>query len=1003
MVQVLDRVSLGALYAVLLWAPLASGAHRGWSLALAQLLTLLGLLLWVLRMIAARRLEWRRTALDLPMALLVLLVLLQLAMGNRPLAAWALAPPAPDPELPVDLPIPLFSLGTVSPVQTARSLLLFLTYAGVYFLVVNLVRRRDQMERLVQVLLALGTLLAFLGLLDYLTAEAWLIRWREEGVAGRLSGTFVNPDHFAAWLVMLVCLGLGYLAGRSPRSERDLSLRSLLASRQGREQAVRRYLPFIGVCVMVLALVFTLSRGGVLSLLVALVAFLALLGAHARARWSLVVVGALLAVALGAGVWIGLAPLLDRVWQANYASRWIQSLTSLPMLRAFPLLGVGFGAYKDIYFRFQPPELQPGKVYFPYAHNDLLQIAVELGLIGTALALFAAWRVGRDLLGAHLLGRGGCPVGGGEGEGARRSDPFSVGLAAGALAALLALCLHSAFDFGARIPANGILAAACLGVATVAVHTRFSGGGERLLTGVRVRWLGRGKPFVVAGVAVALVLSLTFVPLIVLPTLAEAKFQEARRQVARKSVALALVEEALALDPFSVRGLRGRAQLRLDAAGRVWNSGVAPGGQLLDSPDDRRREALSLITGAVRDLRTAISLTPSDPFLHERLAWVHGTAVLIDPSRRSPDLGLALTHLHRAIALAPTNPFLHRSLAALAVTQGDALLPVGLRAGRDAVERDSGLLPDLVDRFLPLSLSEAQWVSLVPDSALDRLELASVLADRGLLREAASVYRHAAELASPGEEPVFRWMLARLLMRLGDHRGAALELDIALRHDSENPELHLMRALALAGLGDPDALEAYRLAVLKAEARARQPAHDDSPFRAASVRARALVAERLGQGRRTPVVRYRSALAQYLTERKLWQPALQEWDAVLVEAPLDPLAHFSRGLALEALGDGLGALEAYRRAVALDGRSARFRLRFAQRLWETGQYYQAINEWRAVTAQEPGSVEARLALARAYAKVGERIQAVREYQHVLMIEPNHAEARLGLARLGVVP
>ncbi len=989
------HVSLGALYALLLWAPLASGAYRGWPLAIAQLLTLLGLLLWILRMVAERRLEWRRTALDLPGALLVALVLVQLALGDRPLAAWALAPPAANPNLPVDLPTPLFSLGTVSPTQTARSLLLLLTYAGVYVLVVNLVRERRQLDRLVRTLLALGGSLAFLGLLDYLTGEAWLIRWRDEPfTTGRLSGTFVNPDHFAAWLAVLVCLGLGYLAARRSARGGGFSLVALLSSREEREQAVRRYLPFVGIGVMALAIVFTLSRGGVLSLLFTLVLMLALLGALGRTRLSLVLLGALLALTLGYGAWIGLEPFLTRVWKTDYAGRWIQSLTTLSMLKAFPLLGVGLGAYKDIYFRYQPPVLDPGKVYYPYAHNDLLQFVVELGLLGTALGLFAVWRVSRDLIAAHLLGRGRCPVGGGEREGARRSDPFSVGIALGAVAGVVTLFLHSGVDFGARIPANGILAAACLGVATVAVHTRFSPEGARLLTAVRARSVGIGSLLPVTAGATALVLSLALVPMVVRPALIEARLLDAVKGPAP----LLRVEEALARNPRDVQALELRARLRLDAAREAWNLGLTPGGGTLTSQEAQRREAVALLSGAIQDFRTALVLTPSNPFLHDRLAWAHASLAVLDSSRHSDHLALALTHSHRAIALAPGNPFLYRSLAALAVTQREPLLDVGLRAARGAVQRDPGLLPDLVDRFLPLGLSEAQWAALVPDFALDQLDLATVLEARGVLREAGAVHRRAVELAAPGEASLYRWMRAGFLMRRGDSEGALAELDAALRGDPENPELHLARGQALAARGDPAALDAYRAALMKAGVRARQPARDPLPFRVTEPRARALIAERLGPEERLPV-RYRHALAQYLTDRKLWHQALREWDAVLAEAPSDALAHFSRGVALDGLGARDQALEAYRKAVSLNERTVRFRLRLARSLWETDQFYQAINEWRAVTEQEPGNIEAHLALAGAYLRVGERIEAFLQYQEVLEIAPNHPEARQGLARL----
>jgi hypothetical protein len=139
----LDGLPLALLYAVLVWAPLATGGYWPLPLAIAELLTLLGVVFWVVGMAGRGRLEWRRTSLDLPMALLVALVLVQLALGNRPAAHWALAPPTDRS----DLPTPFLSLGTVSPERTLAGLLTVLMCAGVYLLVVNLIRRRRQLER----------------------------------------------------------------------------------------------------------------------------------------------------------------------------------------------------------------------------------------------------------------------------------------------------------------------------------------------------------------------------------------------------------------------------------------------------------------------------------------------------------------------------------------------------------------------------------------------------------------------------------------------------------------------------------------------------------------------------------------------------------------------------------------------------------------------------------------------------------------------------------------
>jgi tetratricopeptide (TPR) repeat protein len=941
-------------------------------------------------MLVEGRFEWRRTTLDLPLALLVVLVLGQLALGNRPLVAWALAPAgAPD-----TLPSLFLTLGTVAPAHTARSLLLLLTYAGAYLLVVNLVRTRAQLDRLVSTLLAFGGLLAFLGLLDYLAREVWLLHWRGPGT-GRLSGTFVNPDHFGAWLAMLICLGVGYLLGRRQSGRGARSLVGLLRSREAREQAARRHLPFVVLLAMTVALVFTLSRGAIVSFLLTLLVLLLVLHSLGQVRRSLLMLGALLVAVLGYGIWIGLEPLLTRVQQAGTAARVIQGLTTLPMLGTFPLFGVGLGAYGDIYPRYQPAALEPGKASYPYAHDDLLQLAVELGAVGTALALWMGWRIGRDLLGAHLLGRAACPVGGGEHEGAQRRDPFSVGLGVGALGSVLALLLHSVFDFSARIPANGILAAACLGIATVALHTRFQPTGERRLTRSRVVSLA-GRPGLARALGVgAVVVALVALLWIVRPPMVTGRLEAAQRPGIDRGTALQKVERTLALDPRDERALALRGRLRLGALVEISNSGLAPDGRVLSTLDERRQAGLDLARGAAQDFATAIAQVPSNSRFHEGRARAFWAQALLDPKDAPRHLDSALASFSRAVTLIPESPFPYWTLAVFAVPQGGRYTEAGLRAARGAIERDPQLLGDLVDQFLPLRLSGAQWVAMVPESATARAELGAVLEERRLLAEAARAYRSAIEVASAGQAPL-SWMLARLELREKRPREALGAIEAALTQDPDNPELHLVRAEALAALGDPSALTAYRLAVLQAEVPAGRPA--DQPFGVLPPRTQALVSRALQAP--AGLARYHRALARYLMDRKLWEQALPEWDTVLAAVPGDAEAHFARGIVLDALGRGDPALQEYRQAVALDGTRSAFRLRLAQRLWETEQYYQAMNEWRSVLGQEPGNIEARLGLARAAAKAGDRAAAVQEYRHILQIVPDQPEARRELARLG---
>ncbi len=994
-VERLDQLGRLALVALLLWAPLAIGARWDWPLAILQLIALVGVLAWVLRMVAEGRLEWRRAAVDLPLVLLIAVVGVQLVLGNRPLALWALAPSPSAADIPARLPTPFVTLGTVSPAHTVSSLLVLLTYASVYVLVVNLIRTREQLERLVATLVSFGGLLAFFSLLDYLTGHAWFLWWRDRPLGGRLAGTFPNPDHFATWLAMAICLGLGWLVARRANGGGRLGPR--LRSREEREEAIRQYLPFIALVVMALALILTLSRGGVISLFLTFLALLVLLGRLGRIRWSLAVVGALVVVSLGYATWIGLEPFLARVRDSEYASRWVLARTTFAMLGAFPVLGVGLGAYGDIYSHYQPAVFTPGKLDVRMAHNDHLQLLVELGIVGAVPVLLMVWRVSKDLLGAHLLGKTSCPVGGGEEEGARRHDPFNVGIAVGAIGAVLDLLVHSAFDFAAHIPANGVFAAACLGIATVAVHTRFTAHGARLLTAVRTYSLGSARVAVVL-VTIVSVSLLALVPWILRPPLVMARLNEATRPAIDRPTALTWSEAALAVDSRDERAREVRARLRLAAALETWNRGVTLDGRVLSTWEERRATSLPLTRGAIEDYRIALAVTPVDPYLHESLARAYWALALIDADHASGHLSEALTSFSRAIESAPESPFAYRSLAVFAVPQGGKFTEVGLWAARSAVERDPSMLVELVDRFVRLRLSASQWIAAVPDSVLDRLELGALLERRGLPLEAAEAFQKARDIASGQDAVLSTWLLARAFQRQGRAREAFAELASALTQDPANPELHLERARALAALGDASAVDAYRLAVLNAEVRARQVGDDVQPFGPLPPRARGLVSEATA-GERIAPVRYRQALAQYLTDRKLWDEARQQWEMVLQDAPTDAGAHFAHGLALDGLGARDQAVEAFRRAVTLDGSKVQFRMRLAQRLWETDQYYQAMNEWRTVLGQAPGNLEARLALARAYLKSGQRNDAVLEYHRLLQIAPDQPEVRRELARL----
>jgi O-antigen ligase len=119
---------------------------------------------------------------------------------------------------------------------------------------------------------------------------------------------------------------------------------------------------------------------------------------------------------------------------------------TLPLIAAHKWVGCGLGAYEYAFYCFNTRSPMDT---IDFAHNDYLQIAAELGLIGAALAAaLALWIVWR-LLSVVLR--------------MRASQNWE--LAVGILGALFAIGVHSLADFNLYIPANALTLAWLSGMA----------------------------------------------------------------------------------------------------------------------------------------------------------------------------------------------------------------------------------------------------------------------------------------------------------------------------------------------------------------------------------------------------------------------------------------------------------------------------------------------------------------------------------------------------------
>ncbi len=272
------------------------------------------------------------------------------------------------------------------------------------------------------------------------------VRTWAAGGSPRLRGTFVNPDHLALYLEMLlaVAFAAAWWGWRRARMESSLENRVVAVG-----------VPAAVWLVLFAGLAFTGSRAGLAAALLA-AGFQVYLLALARGKWR---AGALAAGGLIAGA-AALALLVfsrgTGRWLATsaYDLLWSQRIKvwglSLDLWRDYPWTGTGLGTFREAFPMVQPAEMS-GWVW-GRAHNDLLELGVTGGLVALLIAGIGIWALGLRLW--QVLKRG------------ERSEDRAAALAA--LGALGAAGLHELLDFGLTLPVNGISLAALAGAAVAA-------------------------------------------------------------------------------------------------------------------------------------------------------------------------------------------------------------------------------------------------------------------------------------------------------------------------------------------------------------------------------------------------------------------------------------------------------------------------------------------------------------------------------------------------------
>lgn len=313
---------------------------------------------------------------------------------------------------------------TAYPYLTRVELMRLVAYFLIFFLFSQAFRLRRELEGFAWFLLLLGFVVGLVGIAQYLTSSNKVYWIRETPLGVRPFGPYVNRNHFAGLMELLIPGGGALMIFRGVRREQVLFVALLTG-------------------IAAAALFLTRSRGGmvVLGFEVALLIWVNKRREAGAKRRGLVGVSVLAVLALVA--WLGASSVLETVSRFRASEVTVGRRVSMfkGAARIFldhPLVGTGLGTLVSVFPRYDIA--YDGKVV-DHAHNDYIEGLAETGLIGGMCGFAFLFLLLRDAL-ARLR---------------EEQGHFSFALHAGALTAACGLLLHSFVDFNLHIPSNAAL------------------------------------------------------------------------------------------------------------------------------------------------------------------------------------------------------------------------------------------------------------------------------------------------------------------------------------------------------------------------------------------------------------------------------------------------------------------------------------------------------------------------------------------------------------------
>lgn len=268
---------------------------------------------------------------------------------------------------------------SVIPRLTENSITMLIPIFAVFLGTLSL--HSKQLQKVIWLVFAVGAVQALIGLFQYFSGTG-LPFLGIENLAKNATGTFVNRDHYAGFLELVLPLSLGVMiqSYNRPNHKNRLQLGSKIYSKQ--------FFVLIALSFIVMfAIFYSRSRMGIL--LATFTVFLTMfMFAKNQNKWLkfllattfIAVVVAMMS--LESIVDIAFRFFMKDISEENRFNIYASTLEGISALAPF---GSGPGTFANVFKAFQPNDMQH---FINSAHNDYLELIFETGVFGIIIILF---------------------------------------------------------------------------------------------------------------------------------------------------------------------------------------------------------------------------------------------------------------------------------------------------------------------------------------------------------------------------------------------------------------------------------------------------------------------------------------------------------------------------------------------------------------------------------------------------------------------------------------